>query len=67
MKIHITIDEPVILTDTFGKIIKGPMKSLGPFETFNSAIKWLEFLKTKHEEDREVFMNELQSSSRSKA
>ena len=67
MKIHITIDEPVILTDTFGKLIKGPMRVLIPFETFDSAIKWLEFLKTKHEEDREVFMNKLQSSSRSTA
>jgi len=62
MKIHITIEEPVILKDTFGKNIKGPIKSLGPFETFEAAIKWLELLKKRHEEASKEFSKKLKTS-----
>ena len=65
MKIHITIEEPPMLTDSFGKKIKGPVKSLGPFETYDAAIKWLEFLKKRHQSDSKAFLHRLRTSDES--
>ena len=44
MKIYIEIKEPRNLYDTYGKSIKGPVKSLTPFESLDGAIKWLKFI-----------------------
>lgn len=45
MRIHITIEKPGKITDSYGRLIKGPIKPLGAFETFDGAIEWLENLK----------------------
>ena len=44
MRIHITIENPQNLKDTFGKPIKGPVKPLIPFESIDGAIKWLKMI-----------------------
>lgn len=49
MKIHIEIVEPRNQYDTFGKPIKGPIKSLGPFESYKSAIDWLKMLEQREQ------------------
>ena len=62
MKIHITIEEPPMLTDSFGKTIKGPVKPLLPFETWDNAIEWLEFMKKRNKSDSKAFVHRLQNS-----